>query len=366
LLVNNEQPFYSIFTSDAPVEVAVLRDPPWVSKWIKTWIWAFISVFAAIAGWLLQAVLVQREGYQNMLFVVYFRNVIGYTWLLAIGLLWQQYQPENLEYYNSRTWSYWKYKNLLIAPLSLLAFAAGYTWYLSIPLTNLSINTVVYNCNSPIVFLLSLLVFREGTTCSKAMSVGLCAIGVILVTLGPIGQGQLFNSTKEAMGIGLVLLSMLFFACYAVLMKWIEMSRSVPTGPRPRDAHLVAATDSMSVLGLLGFWNLILIPPVLAIAHVLGWETFVLPSTLGSWYLLFINAGLNTLFNVGLLIGIAFATPFATTLGLVLSIPISVLLDFLLNNYLMGIQGLIGASCVVIGFVCMTYIEYYRPNKEMV
>jgi len=301
------------------------------------------------------------------LFVVYVRNVIGYIWLLAIGLLWQQYQPENLDYYQARTWTHWKRKHLIVAPLSLVAFAAGYAWYLSIPLLQISINTVVYNCNSPIVFMLSLIVLRERMNWMKILSVVICAFGVLLITVGPIGSGQFYSSEEEMLGIGLVLLSMVFFALYAVLMKWIELhpyTRVEMSGPIPHSPHLVAVSESLNVLGLLGFWNLLLIPPVLYVAHVLQWETFELPADLETWCLLFLNAAANTLFNVGLLIGIAFASPFVVSMGLVLSIPIAVFLDLFIHDYVMTLQGLGGASCVIIGFVFMTYSEYYRPRKE--
>jgi len=285
--------------------------------------------------------------------------------LLAIGLLWQQYQPENIDYYNARTWHHWKRKNLIVAPLSLIAFAAGYAWYHSLFLTHISINTVVYNCNFSTVFILSVIMLRERVNWSKAFSAVLSIIGVFLVTFDSIGSNQWYTSNQEVLGIGLALLAIFFFALYAVLMKCIEISpstRQVISGPIPHAPQLVGASDGMNVLGLLGFWNMVLVAPILAIAHVTKWETFALPTDMETWCLLFINAGLNTLFNVGLLMGIAFATPFTMSMGLILSIPVSILLDTFLNDYLLGTQASIGAGCIIFGYVFMTYTEYYRPK----
>jgi len=312
-----------------------------------------------------QIVLVQRINYRNTLFIVYFRNVIGYTWLLAIGLLWQQYQPENTDYYNARTWKHWKRKNLIVAPLSIIAFAAGYVWYQSIFLTHISVNTAIYNCNFSTVFILSVVMIREKVTWSKMLSTALSVIGVFLVTFDSIGSNQWYTSKSEVTGIGLALLAIFFFALYAVLMKCIEISpstRQVISGPIPHAPQMVGASDGMNVLGLLGFWNMILVIPFLALAHVFKWEAFELPTDMETWSLLFINAGLNTLFNIGLLMGIAFATPFTMSLGLILSIPLSIFLDTLLNNYLLGTQASIGAGCIMFGYVFMTYTEYYRPK----
>jgi len=199
-------------------------------------------------------------------------------------------------------------------------------------------------------------------TWQKLMAVIICAGGIVLVALHPRGQSgdDDGDAKSDSVGIVLVLLSMVAFAIYEVLFKlfnttWGGSSSAevVPGSPKQ-----VAASDAIILLAIIGFYHLLFSPFLILIWHYAGWETFELPDSKHTWFMMLANAALDTLFNICFLIGIAISTPFFMAMGLLLSIPCSIVLDFIWNNYILSVEALVGAFLVAIGFGVLTYFEY--------
>ena len=67
--------------------------------------------------------------------------------------------------------------------------------------------------------------------------------------------------------------------------------------------------DPFLFIGTLGLVVALTSWPLLALAHYAGWEKFALPPDAYTWTKLFLNASLDALFNVFLVVGVAFSSP---------------------------------------------------------
>jgi len=70
--------------------------------------------------------------------------------------------------------------------LSVIGLISGWTWYVSIPRTELAANTSIYQSSIAFVYIFSVLILKEKTKWYKTFSVFLCIGGVALVAFGSL------------------------------------------------------------------------------------------------------------------------------------------------------------------------------------
>jgi len=326
-------------------------------------LWALLCVGLALVGWLLQAFLVQEENsYSQELFILYIRNVTGYSPYLIVGLLWQKRQTDNEAYYNTRGWSFWLRRIKIVCPFSLIAFGAGYTWYLSLQHTTISLNTTIYNANVAVVFVLSVFLLKEHVSLPKIIAVLFCGGGVVLEAFAPTSSDD--QGESDVIGVLIVLLSMFLFSVYEVVFKKFEEGghedNSINTNSvQPQNPSTVNASDALIILSLIGLWNCILVPILVIIWNFAGWETFEWPPSAAVWGQIIANGALDGMYNCALLVGITVSSPLFMSMGCLLSIPISIFIDVLRKQFIVSGFSIGGSLCIVIGFVLLSLSQQF-------
>jgi len=323
-----------------------------------------------LVGWLLQAFLVQSEdSYKQELFILYLRNVTGYIPYLFVGLLWQKSQTDNQAYYNTRGWGFWFRRIKMVCPFSLVAFGAGYTWYLSLQHTTISLNTTVYNANVAVVFVLSVFLLKEHVSLIKVVAVLFCGGGVVLEAFAPTPSDE-DQGESDVIGVLMVLLSMFLFSIYEVVFKKLEGGKEEDvttnvSNVEPQNPATVAASDALIILSLIGLWNCVLVPILIIIWNFGGWETFELPPSATVWGQIIANGALDGMYNCALLVGITVSSPLFMSMGCLLSIPISILIDVLRKQFIVSGFSIGGSLCIVIGFVLLSLSQQFsKPDSH--
>lgn len=122
-----------------------------------------------------------------------------------------------------------------------------------------------------------------------------------------------------------------------------------------KEAHstpLIKAEMAAHVLSLMGVWSILCLWPVFFILAALGVERPQLPSPHIAG-LLALNALLDSLYNICLLLGIGLLSPLTMSLASVLVVPVSVLADWVLHGVRPGPSTGAGCAMLCLGFVMM-------------
>lgn len=220
------------------------------------------------------------------------------------------------------------------APLLTFFNRDTYTFNLSLTMTSVSSNTILSSTSSLFTLILSVLLRVEKFQYYKVIGVLLTFGGVILVSL---------TDTSDSSGKDTIIgdLLALFSACtYAI---YVTMYKKVVKNEE--------SFDNTLFLGFLGFFNMLIIWPVLLIFNYLKFEVFELPHGMVILYLL-----LNSLFGTVLsdwlwLVSILLLSPVIATVGLSLTIPFAMIADLLISQKHFAFLYILGAILVALGFM---------------
>ncbi|KAG0614085.1 hypothetical protein M758_6G150100 [Ceratodon purpureus] len=229
-----------------------------------------------------------------------------------------------------------------IAQVSLLIcpfwFLAQFTFNLSLRYTSVTSNTILSSASSLFTFLFSLALLNEKFKWSKLLSVFLCMIGTIIVTLAD-STGSEGVYKKAWWGDILCLFSALVYALYSTLLR-----KRLPD----EEAGEGKASTAL-FFGYLGLFNAILLGPVALILHFTGLETFrrLTLSQVG----LIVGKGLldNVLSDYLWAKAVLLTTPTAATTGLTIQVPIAGVVDSLRGNIPSPLN-ILGAVAILLGF----------------
>ncbi|XP_024362663.1 uncharacterized vacuolar membrane protein YML018C [Physcomitrium patens] len=225
--------------------------------------------------------------------------------------------------------------SLLICPLW---FLAQFTFNLSLRYTSVTSNTILSSASSLFTFLLSLALLNEQFKWSKLVSVLLCMVGTVIVTLTDSTKvGGSF--WKAGWGDVLCLFSAFVYALYSTLLR-----RRLPD----EEAGEGKASTAL-FFGYLGLFNALLLGPVVLILHFIGVERFdgLTLSQLG----LIIGKGLldNVLSDYLWAKAVLLTTPTAATAGLTIQVPIAGVVDSVRGKTPSPLS-VLGAAAVLVGF----------------
>ncbi|KAG0614084.1 hypothetical protein M758_6G150100 [Ceratodon purpureus] len=204
--------------------------------------------------------------------------------------------------------------------------------------TPLQSNTILSSASSLFTFLFSLALLNEKFKWSKLLSVFLCMIGTIIVTLAD-STGSEGVYKKAWWGDILCLFSALVYALYSTLLR-----KRLPD----EEAGEGKASTAL-FFGYLGLFNAILLGPVALILHFTGLETFrrLTLSQVG----LIVGKGLldNVLSDYLWAKAVLLTTPTAATTGLTIQVPIAGVVDSLRGNIPSPLN-ILGAVAILLGF----------------
>jgi hypothetical protein len=118
--------------------------------------------------------------------------------------------------------------------------------------------------------------------------------------------------------------------------------------PNPLDQAEVAAL----VLGLMGAFTLVTLLPVFPLLDATGIEPFEWPSPEKA-RLLALNTGLDSVYNLSLLLGISLSSPLSMSVATMLVVPASLLADWALHGLVPGVQAGCGMAVILVGFATL-------------
>lgn len=126
-------------------------------------------------------------------------------------------------------------------------------------------NTILSSASSLFTFLVALVFLGEKFTWLKLVSVLLCMVGTIIVSLGDSGSGSNAAASNPVLGDILSILSAAFYAAYITLIR-----QKLPD----EDDKVQGRASMAQFLGFLGLFNLLIFFPVTLILEFLKLELF--------------------------------------------------------------------------------------------
>ena len=249
---------------------------------------------------------------------------------------------------------------------------AGLSWYLAVNMTSPGDLTAIYNCSAFFAYAFSVPLLGERPRLDKSLAVLVAIAGVLVVAYGDSkGQGQGDDpqsppSEEEAdpayrdpatrflgnviIGVGSVL-----YGLYEVLYKRLACP---PEGVSAHRGTIFANTFA----SLIGVFTLLVLWIPLPVLHVLGWETFELPTgATGAW--LWLSVVMNATFAGSFLVLISLTSPVLSSVAALLTIFIVAVADWLLFGQALTTAALAGGCMIVVAFLVLSW-STWREMKE--
>lgn len=198
------------------------------------------------------------------------------------------------------------------------------------------------------VFLLSVLLLKETITVTKVVSVLLCVVGVIVLSIGDISSSKTSN---PLLGNILTVFSAIFAAFYMVLYARLYTAKQ----------SFVSVLIWLSCIGtncLFIFW------PILVVLNYYGFESITIPNESVLMLMLLGILG-SFLFNLLLNYGIITVSPLAMRLVTLLSIPASFIISVVYYKQDKQFQQYCGAAMILLGFALFSVIRYREEQQKV-
>lgn len=188
-------------------------------------------------------------------------------------------------------------------------------------------NTILSSSSSLFTFLVAIVFLGEKFTWLKLISVLLCMVGTIIVSLGDSGSGSNAAASNPVLGDILSLLSAAFYAAYITLIR-----QKLPD----EDDKVQGRVSMAQFLGFLGLFNLLIFFPVTLILEFLKLELF--NNLTGKQFGLIIGKGIYSMLQVAVeILRSSISKPFPITTSLYFVKAAYFLFVFTASVFLLGL-----------------------------
>lgn len=312
------------------------------------------SVATAQLGQSLQS---GKNGYKKPMFLNY---IFKAGWGISI-FVWLIHAFRTGIFQNKKEMAHFKRLGLHSIWFGIIITVSGYTYYASLRMTSVSVNTVIYNTMCVYVFILSVFLLKERVTWYKVLSVILCMGGVVVIGFA--------TAKKKEKGVEIhwygyvyVLISTITYSMYEVFMKMVSLRKVWDTIKGVYSFHS-DHFDGIYIVGAIGITNLFLQWPLLALFHYAGWEKFEVPTEEQGRLIAYLII-MEWLLNMFLSIGIALSTPLFMSIGVLLTIPTSMVTDKIIHDYSIPLFAYVGVALIVIGFLGLNVTTSTKADIE--
>jgi len=214
-------------------------------------------------------------------------------------------------------------------------FGMNFFYNESLVYTTLGSTTVLSTLSGPFCLILSIILLEEPLVWSNILGVAVVLAGAIL--MGTQDTNSDDNSASNAiLGDSFAILAAFIYGCYTTLMKfWVKDDTSM---------------SMFLFFGLVGLFNLLCWWPLFFLFNYSGIEPIKLPDwdTIG---LLTLAGFINVISDYFWARSIFLTSPLIATVGLCLTIPLALLSDYFCSNVVESSLYIVGAGCVLVGFV---------------
>ncbi|KAK9782957.1 putative EamA domain-containing protein [Seiridium cardinale] len=253
----------------------------------------------------------------------------------------------------------WPYLIKTTAFITSALTIAGLSWYLAVDMTTPSDLTAIYNCSAFFAYAFSVPLLKEKLRLDKSFAVVVAIVGVMVVAYGDSkdeGEGETKEHTAGTQFLGNLIIGAgsVLYGLYEVLYKrWACPPEGVSAG-----RGMIFANTFGSCIGLFTLTALWIPLPIL---HMLGWETFELPTGETAWYL-WVSVVMNATFAGSFLVLISLTSPVLSSVAALLTIFIVAIVDWMRTGKSMSFAAISGCAMIVVAFVMLSWSTY----REMV
>jgi drug/metabolite transporter (DMT)-like permease len=250
---------------------------------------------------------------------------------------------------------------------------AGLTWYLAVSMTTPSDLTAIYNCSAFFAYAFSVPLLKERLRLDKMLAVAVAIAGVLIVAYGDgsgssseasatvntdAGSGQpgLIDPATRFLGNIIIGIGSVLYGLYEVLYKRYACP---PEGLDATRGVIFANTFG----SLMGAFTLLVLWIPLPLLHVLGWETFEVPTGRTAW-LLFISVIMNMVFSGSFLTLISLTSPVLSSVAALLTIFIVAIADWWVTGVPLSPAAVLGCSLIIAAFAMLSWSTWREMNEE--
>jgi drug/metabolite transporter (DMT)-like permease len=244
---------------------------------------------------------------------------------------------------------------------------AGLSWYVAVNMTTPSDLTAIYNCSAFFAYAFSVPLLKERLRLDKSIAVAVAIAGVLVVAYGdsstpstppggksPPGRVPELDGGTRFLGNLIIGVGSVLYGLYEVLYKRFACP---PDGTSPGRGMIFANAFG----SLMGSFTLLVLWIPLPILHILGWETFEIPTGQTAW-LLAISVVMNAAFSGSFLVLISLTSPVLSSVAALLTIFIVAIADWIWNGTPLTAAALIGGSLIIAAFAMLSWSTW----REMV
>jgi len=257
----------------------------------------------------------------------------------------------------------WPYMARTTAGVTCALTVAGLSWYVAVNLTSPSDLTAIYNCSAFFAYAFSVPLLNERLRLDKSVAVLIAVAGVLVVAYGDAkpdrggdGQEDKPEARDRLLGNLVIGAGSVLYGLYEVLYKRYACP---PEGCSPGRGMIFANTFG----SLVGTFTLLVLWIPLPLLHVLGLETFALPTGKVAWYL-FLSVIMNATFAGSFLVLISLTSPVLSSVASLLTIFIVALSDWFLTGEPLSAAAVVGGGMIVIAFAMLSWSTYREMTED--
>lgn len=257
----------------------------------------------------------------------------------------------------------WPYIIRTTAFITTALTVAGLGWYLAVDMTTPSDLTAIYNCSAFFAYAFSVPLLKEKLRLDKSLAVIIAIVGVMVVAYGDskekAGEGN--GTSNQERTAGIQFLGNLIIGAGSILYGLYEVLYKRWACP-PEGVSAARGMIFANAFGsCIGTFTLTVLWIPLPLLHVLGWETFELPTGETAWYL-GISIIMNATFAGSFLILISLTSPVLSSVAALLTIFIVAIVDWMRTGESMSFAAVIGCTMIIVAFLMLSWSTY----REMV
>ncbi|KAK3986751.1 hypothetical protein QBC44DRAFT_332672 [Cladorrhinum sp. PSN332] len=256
----------------------------------------------------------------------------------------------------------WAYLARTTAVVTTALTVAGLSWYIAVSMTTPSDLTAIYNCNAFFAYAFSVPLLKERLRADKMLAVGVAILGVLVVAYGDGNSSNNLPSdeaeelTSRFAGNVIIGLGSVLYGLYEVLYKRLACP---PEGTSANRKMMFANTFG----SLIGVFTVLVLWIPIPILHVLGWETFEMP-TGETARLLFISVVANMVFSGSFLVLMSLTGPVLSSVAALLTIFIVAIVDWALTGVPLSAPAVIGGLLIILAFGMLSWSTWKEMNEE--
>ncbi|KAI4862629.1 hypothetical protein F4820DRAFT_430090 [Hypoxylon rubiginosum] len=241
---------------------------------------------------------------------------------------------------------------------------AGLSWYVAVSMTSPSDLTAIYNCSAFFAYAFSVPLLKEKLRLDKSLAVLIAIAGVLVVAYGDAKGGSAEDGGNEVDGdAGTRFLGNMIIGAGSVLYGLYEVMYKRWACP-PEGTSAARGMIFANAFGsCIGAFTLLVLWVPLPVLHVLGWETFELPTGRAAVYL-FLSVVMNATFAGSFLVLISLTSPVLSSVAALLTIFLVAAADWLVTGQAMSAAALAGGCMIVVAFLMLSWSTWREMTED--